>query len=147
MADDTLVIITADHGDTIASHGGVWDKHSTFTEEVARIPLAVRWPGRIRGGQRIDKLVTSMDVTGTLLAAAGAPIAEIDGRDLIGLCRPDDIAEWPAHLICEHYGHSGDVLHQRIAYEDKWKYVAVYGGDDELYDLAEDPLRTEQFGR
>lgn len=145
LADDTLVIVTADHGDTIASHGGVWDKHSTFPEEVARIPLVVRWPGRVEAGKRIDKLVTSMDVTGAMLTAAGAPINDIDGRDLISLCKSDPASHWSDHLICEHYGHSGDVLHQRIAYKDNWKYVAVYGGDDELYNLVDDPYELSNL--
>ncbi|MGH1541190.1 MAG: sulfatase-like hydrolase/transferase [Arenicella sp.] len=139
LAEDTLVILTADHGDTIASHGGVWDKHSTFPEELARIPLVLRWPNHIEAGKRVDKLVTSMDVTGTALSAAGADIDDIDGRNLVPLCQSEENTSWPDHLICEHYGHSGDILHQRIAYKDHWKYVAVYGADDELYNLNNDP--------
>jgi hypothetical protein len=145
LADDTLVIVTADHGDTIASHGGVWDKHSTFPEEVASIPLVVKWPGHVKAGKRIDELVTSMDVTGTMLCAAGASIDDIDGRNLVPLCRSDRTITWPDHLICEHYGHSGDVLHQRIAYKNQWKYVAVYGGDDELYNLTDDPYELSNL--
>ncbi len=145
LADDTLVIVTADHGDTVASHGGVWDKHSTFTEEVARIPLIMRWPGRLQAGKRARELVTSMDVTGTILAAAGASIDQIDGRDLTPLCQPGRAAKWSDHLFCEHYGHSGDVLHQRIVYKDRWKYVAVFGDDDELYDLADDPYELNSL--
>jgi len=143
LGEETLVIVTADHGDTLASHGGVWDKHSTFTEEVARIPLAIRWPGHVEAGKRSNELVTSMDVTGTMLAAGGAEIDDIDGRNLLDLCRPGAVADWPDHLICEHYGHSGDVLHQRIVYNERWKYVAVYGGEDELYDLEEDPYELD----
>ena len=86
-----------------------------------------------------------MDVTGTMLSAAGASIHNIDGRDLVPLCNSDQAAPWPDHLICEHYGHSGDVLHQRIVYRDQWKYVAVYGGDDELYNLADDPYELSNL--
>jgi len=139
LADNTLIIVTADHGDTIASHGGVWDKHSTFTEEVAKVPLVIKWPGHVEPGKRIAELVTSMDVTGTMQSAAGAPIDDMDGRNLVDLCQADSEIIWADHLICEHYGHSGDILHQRIAYKNQWKYVAVYGGDDELYNLADDP--------
>lgn len=145
LTDDTLVIVTADHGDTIASHGGVWDKHSTFPEELASIPLVVQWPDHVEAGKRIDKLVTSMDVTGTMLSAAGASVEDIDGRDLLPLCSSNQVADWPDHLICEHYGHSGDVLHQRIVYKGHWKYVAVYGGMDELYNLSLDPYELDNL--
>lgn len=145
LANNTLVMVVADHGDTVASHGGVWDKHSTFTEEVARILLVVRWPDRVEAGKRVDKLVSSMDVTGTMLSAAGASIDGIDGRDLVPLCQPDMTTDWPDHLICEHYGHSGDILHQRIAYKNQWKYVAVCGDEDELYNLADDPYELNNL--
>jgi arylsulfatase A-like enzyme len=69
VADSTLVIWCADHGDAVASHGGLWDKASTFTEEVARVPLAVRWPARFAAG-RSAQLVSNMDVTATMLEAA-----------------------------------------------------------------------------
>ena len=45
LAEDTLVIWTADHGDALASHGGRIDKGSYLTEEVLRVPLAMRHPG------------------------------------------------------------------------------------------------------
>ncbi len=45
--DNTLIIVTADHGDAIASHGAGWDKYSTYTEEVGRVPLVIRWPEKI----------------------------------------------------------------------------------------------------
>ena len=145
LTDDTLVIVTADHGDTIASHGGVWDKHSTYPEELASIPLVMQWPGQVEAGKLIDKLVSSMDVTGTMLSAAGASVEDIDGRDLVPLCTSEQAVDWPDHLICEHYGHSGDILHQRIIYKDDWKYVAVYGDMDELYNLSLDPHELDNL--
>jgi arylsulfatase A-like enzyme len=45
LAEDTLVIYTADHGDAIAAAGGVFDKDSLMIEETSRIPLAMRWDG------------------------------------------------------------------------------------------------------
>jgi len=42
------LIVTADHGDGIAAHGAGWDKYSSFTEEVGRIPLVMRWPDKIK---------------------------------------------------------------------------------------------------
>ena len=139
LTENTLVIWLADHGDAVASHGGVWDKASTFTEEVARIPMAIRWPGELPAGARSGRLVSNMDATATMLDAAGASVpAEMHSRSLLPLCRDGDGADWPDQVVCEHNGHGDDIL-QRIVVTDRYKYVAALFDGDELYDLKEDP--------
>lgn len=139
-AENTLVIWLADHGDALASHGGVWDKASTFTEEVARVPMAVRWPGVVQGGLTTERLVTNMDVTATMIEAAGGEIPEtMQSRSLVPLLRDPDGAAWPDQVICEHNGHGGDAILQRIVVTDRYKYVAALCDGDELYDLGDDP--------
>ena len=86
LAENTLVIYVADHGDAVASHGGLWDKGSTYTEEVARVPLVVRWPGRAPAGAATSALVSNMDVTATMIEAAGAAVPEgMHSRSLLPL--------------------------------------------------------------
>jgi arylsulfatase A-like enzyme len=144
-AENTLVVWVCDHGDALASHGGLWDKASTYTEEVARVPLAVRWPARMPGRRATDRLVSNMDVTATMLDAAGIPApATMDSRSLLPLCRYNPAAEWPDELICEHSGHGEDIL-QRILFHDRYKYVAALYDGDELYDLAADPFELHNL--
>ena len=139
LTDDTIVIWLADHGDALASHGGVWDKASTFTEEVARVPMAIRWPGELPAGGRTGRLVSNMDATATMLEAAGAAVPEsMHSRSLLPLCRNLEGADWPDQLVCEHNGHGDDIL-QRIVVTDRYKYVAAVFDGDELYDLKDDP--------
>ena len=79
LADDTLVIHTSDHGEMLGEHG-LWRKMS-FYEESARVPLQVRWPGRAAAGRRVRECVSLVDVTATMVAAAGAASpAAADGR-------------------------------------------------------------------
>jgi len=142
LADNTLFIVTADHGDGIAAHGAGWDKYSTFTEEVARIPLVMRWPGHISPNVRSETPVNLLDVTATMLGAAGvdangAHELSMDGDSLVGIANGDVSRD---AMICDHFGHSGDVSFQKILYLDGWKYVSVWGDDDELYDLESDPF-------
>ena len=66
LADDTLFIVTADHGDGVAAHGAGWDKYSSFTEEVGRIPLVMRWPKGLSSNKMVSSPVNLLDVTATI---------------------------------------------------------------------------------
>jgi arylsulfatase A-like enzyme len=144
IADTTLVLWVADHGDAIASHGGLWDKASTYTEEVARVPMVVRWPAGFAGGRRTAALTTNMDVTATMLDAAGVPVpTTMHSRSVLRVCRGDERA-LPDQVVCEHNGHGEDIL-QRIVLTNRYKYVAALYDKDELYDLQEDPFERRNL--
>ena len=146
ITDNTLVIWCADHGDAVASHGGLWDKASTFTEEVARIPLAIRWPAKFAGDHIADQLVSNMDVTATMLEAAGIAVPKtMDSRSLLPLCEKNMDIDWPDELICEHNGHGGESILQRIIIHDQFKYVAALYDGDEMYDLTKDPYELNNL--
>ncbi len=136
LYDNTIIVYCADHGDSVASRGGLWDKASTFTEEVARIPLLVHYPKRIKEGVISGHPVSNMDVTATMLDAAGVEVPEhFDSRSLLELA---DNVDWREALICEHNGHDLDIF-QRIVIKGDYKYVAAVCDGDELYDLMNDP--------
>ena len=146
LAENTMVIWCSDHGDTIASHGGVWDKAATYSEEVGRIPMAVRWPGRTAPEKVSDRLVSNMDITAAMLEAAGVEAPpSMHSRSILPICIDPDGAAWPDHLICEHYGHTADRIIQRIIIQDRYKYVAALYDGDELYDLEADPFETKNL--
>ena len=80
---DTVVILTADHGDALGSHGGFVDKAGDLMEEVMRIPMVICAPG-VKGGLVSDALVSNMDLTPTVLDFAGVGVpGHIDGRSLL----------------------------------------------------------------
>ena len=146
LSDNTMVIWCSDHGDTVSSHGGVWDKASTYAEEVARIPMAVRWPKGFEGGKISDDLVSNMDVTATMLEAAGVDTPRnMHSRSMLPVCKDPNTDAWPEHLICEHYGHLGDRIIQRIIIQGDYKYMAALYDGDELYDLKSDPFETNNL--
>ena len=145
LTDNTIVIWLADHGDAVASHGGLWDKSSTFIEEVARVPLAIRWPAAIEAGQRVDHFVSNMDATATMLDAAGISVPDyMHSRSVLPLVQTPADADWPDELICEHNGH-GHLFPQRMILHDRYKYVFCLHDMNELYDLQADPFEMSNL--
>lgn len=89
LADNTLIVYTTDHGEQAGEHGLWWKQ--TFYESSARVPLLITWPGVLPAGQRCARVVSALDVTATLLDAAGAPaLPDMAGRSLLGLFGADD---------------------------------------------------------
>jgi len=68
--DDTVFVVTSDHGEAIGEHHMLDHKMSVY-DEVLRIPLVVRYPKAIPAGQRIDRPVMLQDLYPTLLLLAG----------------------------------------------------------------------------
>ena len=81
IRDNTLVIFTSDHGVTLFDHGFT-DKHFWY-DQSWRVPLILRWPGRLPSGQRAG-FASWTDVTATILAASGSKANHCQGFDLIG---------------------------------------------------------------
>jgi arylsulfatase A-like enzyme len=80
---NTLIVLTADHGEELYDHGG-WKHGQTLYEEQIHVPLIFRWDGRIPAGRRLAGTTALLDLVPTLMAAAGAkPEPEWDGIDLL----------------------------------------------------------------
>jgi len=69
LLDDTVVVITSDHGEAIGNHGFLDHKMNVF-EELLRIPLVLRYPRAVAAGQRIKTPVMLQDLYPTLLGLA-----------------------------------------------------------------------------
>jgi len=139
-AEDTIVIFTADHGESLGIHGGLSDKTCFMYEENYRIPLLVRTPASAsRPGAREARFVSLADVMPTCLDAAGiAPPAVVQGRSLLPLVEGSAPPQWRDDVTAEFHGFV--ILYsQRMIRYDHYKYVYNAGGEDELYDLGADP--------
>lgn len=70
LSDDTLVVVTSDHGDEFFEHRGKGHGRTLF-DEVIRVPLVMKLPGRIEPGTRITAQVRQQDMMPTILGLAG----------------------------------------------------------------------------
>ncbi|NIM06608.1 MAG: sulfatase-like hydrolase/transferase, partial [Armatimonadetes bacterium] len=73
--DETLVVITSDHGEELFDHGGFEHGHSLH-EEVLWVPLLIKWPQGWQADKRIKQTTALMDLAPTFLKAADAPPME-----------------------------------------------------------------------
>jgi arylsulfatase A-like enzyme len=80
LYDDLVIAFTADHGEAFLEHGRL--THSTWHEEVLRVPLIVKWPRGERAGAVRRGPAGAADVAPTLLAAAGVAAEGLPGADL-----------------------------------------------------------------
>ena len=69
LYDNTLIILTADHGEAFYEHGH-WEHSQTLYEEIIRVPLIAKWPGNTPKERR-SSMVGEVDIFPTLLEAAG----------------------------------------------------------------------------
>ena len=142
LADDTLVVFTADHGDVFGDHG-LMLKHFTHYRGVVRVPLLFRGPGVVP--QTCDALVSSADIAATVLDLVGAPpIVESQGTTLAPVLGGGAAPSRRALLVEEDQPFGLDGLpgpvRIRTVITDRVRLSEISGhGIVELYDLQADP--------
>ncbi|HOS43397.1 MAG TPA: sulfatase-like hydrolase/transferase, partial [Armatimonadota bacterium] len=138
LADNTLVVYSTDHGDLCGGHG-MLDKHFVLYDDVMRVPLIARFPGRLPAGAVCEAFIShALDLAATFCAVAGVtPPATFMGRDLVGTVR-GEIAARPDIFGMWQGGQFG-AYSQRMVRDRRWKYVWNCTAEDELYDLQSDP--------
>lgn len=150
VADRTLVVVTSDHGEGLGEHNE--DEHGFFVyESTLRVPLIIRFPGRLPAGLQVRALARSVDVFATILdlvGLSGAAPAGLPSRSLAPNIRNPSqdalraIAYGETLFPLLHFGWSD----LRTVRQGDWKYIEA--PRPELYDLAHDPgERTNLFAR
>ena len=151
--DNTLVIVTADHGEHLGEHDLLGHPPSMY-ECVLRVPLIIRYPKLFQPGKIVEDLVSLTAITPTILDACGL-------HDDVGLTKPGTLSlaadefDGPPFVIAEN-GRPINALHltatrfpdfdadsidyrMRSIREGRHKLVWKVGVGTELYDLRRDP--------
>lgn len=145
IIDETLLIITSDHGESLGEHEEYFD-HATVYEPIIHVPLIIRYQGFPKG-KRIGDLVQLIDLPYTILELAGIPVpAEFEGRSLV------PIVEGRASGYREVYSNQGLWSAKRaIITREGWKLIKTIDPGFwecpplELYNLTKDPGETKNL--
>jgi arylsulfatase A-like enzyme len=137
--DNTIVAVTADHGEEFLEHGqAAHDK--TLYDEVLRVPLVIRYPGHVFAGRRLQGQVRLMDVAPTLLTLAGLPVAKAragtQARSLACLLTSPGPPR-PAPVLPAFGDLRGEVASVRTGGAKLIRNLRTHR--EEFYDLASDP--------
>ena len=138
LAENTLVVFTADHGDMMGDHD-LWYKSFGYEGSI-HIPMMARWPGKIKPGTRVDELSGLLDLFPTFMAAAEVD-SSVDrpGSNLMELLEGKQNRE----MIFSEINNNGYCIYVR---HKNWKYIFFQnGGYEELYNLANDPKELEDL--
>ncbi|UPW00317.1 sulfatase [Halorussus gelatinilyticus] len=142
LADDTLLVLTSDHGELFGEHGGFY--HGDFLyDEVTRVPLVVSGPG-VPAGERRTDLASHIDLFATLCDLCGLDAPETDGSSLLGDARRDAVfaAKAPsderdaeaASEVSEETLREFEVGRKSIR-TDEYRFELRSDGEEVLYEL------------
>jgi len=158
--DDTMIVLTSDHGDYLGDH---WmGEKDLFHEPSVKIPLIIYDPSTAADATRgtiCDALVEAIDCTATFIEAAGGAVPDhiVEGRSLMPFLHGQSVENWREFAISE-YDFSATIMAKNLdlaprdarlfMVADKgWKFIHAEGGfRPMLFDLQNDPNELIDLG-
>jgi arylsulfatase A-like enzyme len=160
LYDDTMIIITSDHGEFLGEHSRFGHGRTPLFEPLLQIPLIIKFPGGIRSGEVADEAIQLVDLMAVILSSLDLPIPDV-------VYRPPSLAldHEPHEVISEVYPKISTISEdtssfeyvssfrdsifmehlcfltctRRVIYVDSYKYILASCGREELYHLDSDP--------
>ncbi|MEQ8766784.1 MAG: sulfatase-like hydrolase/transferase [Planctomycetota bacterium] len=145
--DDSLVIVTSDHGELLGEHGGVG--HELYLdEEVLRVPLIVKYP-RGTNPADVDHWVQTVDIAPEILRVASIPAPETYQGILPGYRTDNPIAELFTNRTLRSINRNRFGQDRTAIYSPEppgWKYISGTS-EEQLFDLANDPQQAKNAAK
>ena len=169
--DDTMIVLTSDHGDYLGDH---WlGEKDLFHEPSVKIPMIVYDPreeANVTRGMTCGALVESIDLAATFVEAAGGTVPGhiIEGRSLMPWLHGEEPSDWRSYVISEFdYSSTPQCVRLGLAprdarlfmvFDGRWKMMHAEGGfrpmlfdlqsdPEEFHDLAKTGAHQAQIGR
>jgi arylsulfatase A-like enzyme len=158
--DDTMIVLTSDHGDYLGDH---WlGEKELFHNQSVKVPLIIYDPSSYADNSRgsvCSELVESIDLVPTFIEIAGGKVPDniVEGKSLLPLLRGESPTEWREFLVSE-YDYSPTEVAGRLDIQPKdarlfmiadknWKFIHCEGGfRPMLFDLMNDPDELNDLG-
>lgn len=138
LAEDTVVVLTSDHGDMLGEKG-LWYKMSPY-EQSARVPLVLRGPAGMLPTGRFRHPVSLLDLLPTLAEIAGTDAPDASGMSLLETVRRERSGVGPDERdVLIEYLAEGTYRPQVTVVRGRYKFVRCPGDPDQLFDLEQDP--------
>lgn len=159
MYEDTMMIVTADHGEHFGEHGLAYHQFSLY-DELLHVPLMVKYPGNAWGGTEINGLVSLIDIYPTLLNIYQLDTTGSRGQDLRPGANPGHehiFAEYgrPVTALKALRNNTDEPVDRNLikdldvaldcARSESTKVIRSSDGRREAYDLMEDPKESEDL--
>lgn len=139
--ENTIVIFTSDHGESLGDHGMLL-KGCRFFEGLVRVPLFISWPAQVEGAQVSNALVELLDLAPTLAEAAGLEIPFYNQGKSLRKLMEGKTQNHRSSVRTEFYAgiNYPDETHATMYRDERYKLITYHGKNlIELYDLREDP--------
>jgi arylsulfatase A-like enzyme len=147
LAQNTVVILTGDHGFFLGDHG--WFDKRFMYEEAIRVPWLIRYPGVVTPGTVRKEWVVNVDNAPTVLDIAGIPVPEdMQGRSLMPVIQGHTPADWRTSMYYHSYEFASPhwVLPNYGIRTARYKLIYYYTINEwELFDLEKDPDEMESL--
>ena len=138
LSDDTLIVVTSDHGEEFDDHGSWGHGHSVY-QELLHVPLMFRLPGRVPANGVLEEAVSTLDVAATVTELLGVSALEHDeGHSLVGLM----LGEAPSRPPVAFSDFQDD---RRVITTGRWKLILRGNLTSTMFDLANDPRESAQL--
>jgi arylsulfatase A-like enzyme len=167
-ADDTLIVLTADHGESLGEHGYFYEHGDFVYQPTMHVPLIFHQPGVLPQGARIETLVSNLDVAPTLLsllsisepegaAFAGQDLSdairdppampsELSGRIIFGESGSGMLAQNPMRLVGGRRSARNSEIRPPFRYARRGDWLLVTEeGRPHLYNATQDPELTRDL--
>jgi arylsulfatase A-like enzyme len=138
ILDDTVIIITSDHGDSLGEHDHFGHRMALY-EQLVHVPLIIRYPTCFEAGGRVSQHVSLIDLYPTILEMAGVEGDVATANSFYNLINPPDFDRRPFIVAENTAPKSQNSVVARMIRTDCHKFIWKSDQNHELYDLNRDP--------
>jgi arylsulfatase A-like enzyme len=147
--DNTVVIITSDHGESWGEHGLLRHGHSLYGDQV-RVPLIVRYPRAFPSGARVPHPVGNQQLPATIAELAGLGAHPFPGRSLVRAADPGDPGRDTVLLEVGRRSIARRIWPVARGWvaglvADRWHFLVEQSGRTDLYDIRADPAEQRNL--